>query len=280
MRIAPLHRSRCVSVLDYRCDAQPSDVPFDECHRVFSLSYVRRGSFGYRYRGAAYELVPGSVLVGCAGDDYRCTHEHHAGGDECLSFQLDDAFAESLGLARGAWRSGALPPLPASMVLGELAEATARGATELGLDEVALTFVSEVAGLLRGERERAPRPCARDRRRAVEAALFLDEHPEEPAGLEALADAAELSPYHFLRVFRSVLGVTPHQYAIRARLRHAARLLTSDASVTRIAYAVGFGDLSHFVRSFRRAAGVSPSRFRSASRGDRKILQERLARRA
>ena len=142
MQIAPLHRSRSFSVLDYRCDAKPSDVPFDERHRVFSLSYVRRGSFGYRYRGAAYELVPGAVLVGCAGDDYRCTHEHHAGGDECLSFQLGDALADSLGLALGSWRVGALPPLPSLMVLGELAQATALGATELGLDEVAIAFAS------------------------------------------------------------------------------------------------------------------------------------------
>ncbi len=47
-------------------------------------------------------------------------------------------------------------------------------------------------------------------------------------------------------------------------------------SVTDIAYDVGFADLSNFVRSFRRAAGVSPRGFRRAARGDRKIVQERL----
>jgi len=60
-------------------------------------------------------------------------------------------------------------------------------------------------------------------------------------------------------------------------LRHAARLLADDArTITDIAYDVGFGDLSNFVRTFRRAAGVSPRGFRQASKGDRKILQERL----
>jgi xanthine dehydrogenase molybdopterin-binding subunit B len=44
-----------------------------------------------------------------------------------------------------------------------------------------------------------------------------------------------------------------------------------------VAYDVGFGDLSNFVRSFHRAAGASPLKFRQASRGDRKIFQERLA---
>jgi AraC-like DNA-binding protein len=65
---------------------------------------------------------------------------------------------------------------------------------------------------------------------------------------------------------------------VRARLRHAARLLAEDArSITDVAYDVGFGDLSNFVRTFHRAAGASPLRFRQASRGMRKIFQERLA---
>jgi AraC family transcriptional regulator len=88
----------------------------------------------------------------------------------------------------------------------------------------------------------------------------------------------ELHRDHFLRVFSSVLGVTPHQYLIRSRLRHAARALVDDArSIATVAYDVGFGDLSNFVRTFHRAAGVSPRGFRRAAQGDRKILQDRLA---
>jgi AraC-like DNA-binding protein len=64
---------------------------------------------------------------------------------------------------------------------------------------------------------------------------------------------------------------------VRLRLRHAARLLAEDdRDVTDIAYDVGFNDLSNFVRSFHRAAGASPLKFRQASRGMRKIFQERL----
>jgi AraC-like DNA-binding protein len=47
--------------------------------------------------------------------------------------------------------------------------------------------------------------------------------------------------------------------------------------VTGVALDAGFADLSNFVRTFRRAAGVSPGQFRRAARGDRKILQDRLA---
>ena len=108
-------------------------------------------------------------------------------------------------------------------------------------------------------------------------ALWIDAHADANIDLDTTASAAGISSFHFLRLFSNVLGVTPHQYLVRSRLRHAARLLADDArSITSIAFDVGFGDLSNFVRTFHRAAGVSPRRFREAARGDRKILQERL----
>jgi AraC family transcriptional regulator len=92
-----------------------------------------------------------------------------------------------------------------------------------------------------------------------------------------MARETGLSPFHFLRVFNRVFGVTPHQYLVRSRLRHAARLLIEDTrAITDVAFDVGFNDLSNFVRTFHRAAGISPARFRRSSRGERKILQDRL----
>ena len=55
------------------------------------------------------------------------------------------------------------------------------------------------------------------------------------------------------------------------------RLADDDSPITDIAYDVGFADLSNFVRTFHRAAGASPLKFRQATKGDRKIFQERLA---
>jgi AraC-like DNA-binding protein len=129
----------------------------------------------------------------------------------------------------------------------------------------------------RGERASLSRPRP-GIAAARETALWIDAHSHQQIDLEDAAGQADISPFHFLRLFASVLGVTPHQYLVRSRLRHAARLLADDErSVTDVAYDVGFGDLSNFVRTFHRAAGVSPRRFREASRGMRKIFQERLA---
>jgi len=266
-----------LSVIDFRCDAGPSDQPAVERHGAYSLSYVRKGSFGYCVRGEAFELVAGSILIGHRGDEYVCTHDHVC-GDECLSIQLSPALAEAVGRRAGLWRTGCLPPLAELVVLGELAQAAAEGRSDIGLEEAALLFVTRAVEIVDGKKRAATPVRTRERRRAVEAALRIDAACEEPIDLSRAAREAGLSPFHFLRLFAQVLGVTPHQYLVRSRLRRAARLLADDQRpITDVAFDVGFGDLSNFVRTFHRAAGVSPRRFRKAAKGDRKIFQDRLA---
>src|SRR5881628_3253767 len=274
-----LLRGASLRVVDRRCEASPSDAPFVECHADYSLSYVRRGTFGYQSPGVSFELVTGSILVGYPGDQYVCTHDHARGdGDECLSFHLAPALVEAIGDRREVWQRGCVPPLPELMVLGELAQAAAEGRTDVGLDEIGMALASRFVDIAAGQSTARSEAHARDRGRAVEAARWLDAHATEAIDLTSAARAVGLSPFHFLRVFANVLGVTPHQYLVRARLRRAARLLADDRrSITDVAFDVGFGDLSNFVRTFHRAAGVSPRVFRQATKGNRKIFQDRLA---
>lgn len=104
-----------IQVFDYVCTATPETVPFREVHSGYSLSFVRQGSFGYHCRGRSFELVPGSLLVGFPEDEFVCTHEHHRGGDECLSFRLAPECLAALGDAHAVWGHGALPPRPELM---------------------------------------------------------------------------------------------------------------------------------------------------------------------
>jgi AraC-like DNA-binding protein len=275
MTATTLLRRDAIAVIDYRCSAAPGDRPFVEVHRAFSVSYVRKGSFGCRSRGRSFELVAGSILVGHPGDEYMCTHDHVC-GDECLSFQLAPALVDAMGARTDAWRSGAAPPLPEMMVLGELAQAAAEGRSDVGLDEIGLLIAARFLEIVSGHKRRAPAAHGRDRRRAVAAALWIDARAHEAIDLASAAAEAGLSPFHFLRLFTRVLGVTPHQYLVRSRLRRAARLLADgDRAITDIAYDVGFGDLSNFVRTFHRAARVSPRDFRRLARRNSKILQVR-----
>jgi len=271
----PYHHQGAVSVFEYRCQAHVGDKPFAEHHEAYSLAYVRKGAFGYRVGKRHHELVAGALLIGRPGDDYACSHDHVC-GDECLSFSFTPELVETMG-GKVAWRTTGVAPQAELMVLGEIAQAAADGHSDMALDEIGLLMAARFLRLTQGQVNDSEMPAAQDRRRAVEAALWIDANCAQPIDLDAAAQQVGLSPFHFLRLFRKVLDVTPHQYLLRARLARAARLLADDAQpITNIAYDVGFGDLSNFVRSFRRAAGVSPRDFRKATRGDRKILQERM----
>ena len=270
-------KHRSISVSDFRCTAGPDDKPFAEQFACHSVSYVRKGSFGCQSRGRSFELVTGSVLIGFPGHEYVCTHDHVC-GDECLSFFLEPELVEAIGGRRETWQIGAAPPLPELMVLGELAQAAVAGRSDIGLDEVGHLFATRFVDAVADRTPKASAIKTRDRRRAVETAEWIEAHSHQDIDLDAAADQAGVSPFHFLRLFANVLGVTPHQYLVRSRLRHAARLLSDgDSAVTDIAYDVGFNDLSNFVRTFHRAAGVSPTAFRDAARGKRKIFQARPA---
>jgi hypothetical protein len=111
-----------VTVSDFRCSAVPGDKPFVEQHGCHSISFVRKGSFGYHSRGRSHDLVAGSFLIGTPGAEFVCSHDHVC-GDECLSFFLSPELVDAVGARAEAWEVGATPPLAELMVLGELAQA-------------------------------------------------------------------------------------------------------------------------------------------------------------
>lgn len=286
MLVEPLAKTPNLTATLYRCTAGPEDRPFAEAHGTYSIAFVRRGSFGYLNRGRHFDMVPGSILVGRPGDEYTCTHDHHEGGDECLCFKLTPELVETIGDDAESWQRGAVAPRAELMVLGALAEAAIAGDSNVALEEAGLALVAKVVALATGDRHGMGKIRAKDRRRIVAAAHWIEEHAQEEIDLASAGRETGLSAFHFLRLFAKVIGVTPHQYLIRARLRQAARLLAEDDQpITDIAFEIGFGDLSNFVRTFHRAAGMSPRAFRHLAQSgisahERKILQERLARAA
>jgi AraC-like DNA-binding protein len=257
-----------LSVLGFRCASRVSAR-----HESFSISYVCGGSLAYAARGERFDLVPGSIMVGRPGVDYVCVHDR-GGHGECISFR----YGPALTGGTPSWAAACLPPLPELVVLGELARSAIRGTSDVGLDEAGVLLASRLTAAASARAGSTAPVTTLDRRRAIDAALWIDAHAHEPVDLEAGAGVARLSPFHFLRLFGRVLGVTPHQYLVRCRLRRAAGLLADGAgSISDVALDVGFRDLSNFVRTFHRAAGMSPRRFRQLARGDRRYLQETLA---
>jgi len=98
-------------------------------------------------------------------------------------------------------------------------------------------------------------------RRLVQAKLFIDTHYAEPIDLDAIADEAYFSKFHFIKQFKSIYRRTPHQYLICVRIEKAQDLLNAGSPVSDVCYAVGFESLPSFSGLFKRVTGMSPSAY-------------------
>jgi len=264
------------SVTDMVCTSGPEDRPFEEQNANFTIAIVAAGSFQYRasrnQASAGGELMsPGSLLLGNAGQCFECGHEHGF-GDRCISFQYSLDYFERLASDAGAPKSRRkfrvlrLPPLRALAPLTARACAGMRAPADIPWEEVSVELAAkairlasdcaaEVNDLQQATAARVTRTV-----RMIENNLDIG----TDLGLGRLAQAAGLSPYHFLRTFQQATGMTPHQYLLRMRLREAAMRLAGKerAKILDIALDSGFGDVSNFNHAFLAEFGVNPRAFR------------------
>ncbi|WP_193198855.1 helix-turn-helix domain-containing protein [Nostoc sp. MG11] len=92
-----------------------------------------------------------------------------------------------------------------------------------------------------------------------QVAEYIHEHLHQDLKLVELSAIAQLSPYHFLRLFKQRMGITPHQYILQRRIEKAKHLLKhTDLSIAEIAMRTGFCDQSHLTRCFKRMVGMTP----------------------
>jgi AraC-like DNA-binding protein len=252
------------SILDMICTSEPHDRMYEESHALFSVSFVLAGSFTHRSAEGRALLIPGAVLLGNRGACFECGHEHGE-GDRCLSLQYDPALFEEVVADTGAQAQFARSTLPPQREISPLLASIEH---ELGRESGSLEELSlqALAVVLRSacEASVARRVRAQDERRVWAAVRHLEHSFAAPVSIARLAAQFGLSRFHFLRVFRRLTGITPHQFVLRLRLRTAAaRLIRTVEPVTTIALEVGFNDLSNFTRTFRAEFGASPARFRA-----------------
>ena len=95
---------------------------------------------------------------------------------------------------------------------------------------------------------------------------YILDNPDKELSLEALSRRANLSPYHFIRIFKRQVGTTPHDYLIHARLNLAKfYLLSTNNSIKEITYLCGFSSESGFCTCFKKHTGMSPAMFRASA---------------
>ena len=259
------------AVGDVVCTCGPRDRPYEEQHARYAIAIVLAGTFQYRSPLGHRLMTSGSLLLGNHGECFECAHQHGE-GDRCVSFWYEPDYFERLASDAGArgggvrFRTSALPPLRPLSSLVARAEAGVADVADVPWEECALALAERAVTLAAGLSPGRTGLPLNAEARVSRAVRTIDRHSHAALPLAQLARQAGLSPYHFLRTFKSVTGVTPHQYVLRARLRDAAwRLASGSDRILDIALDTGFGDVSHFTRAFRAEFDVSPRGFRRSS---------------
>jgi AraC-like DNA-binding protein len=258
LRVEPLFASPLVSIdrIDHPSDVAHVD-PDEEVSQSYSINLLERGHFSVEYARRQWTVGERELFVTVPGQTYRYGHRDHgrAPDDVCLAIAFKDD----------------LPPRRryVAVLRDDNRRAYLRRRLRANLHDGARAITLEaIAGELRlatlapVPSERLFRPSQLDwyAHRVDMARRMLDETYATPHTLSSLGRAVGMSPFHFARVFRELTGTPPHRYLLQRRLAAAVERLRDGAPVTETCYAVGFQSLSHFIHSFRRAFGRSPSR--------------------
>lgn len=243
-----------------------SGQPFGRhSHDAFAIGAILSGAGGYQCRGAHHVLPAGTLSL-------MNPEEPHTGNAESERLVYRMLYVEESRLLPLLGRK----QLPRGFQVlnpdddGQVAQALARVAGEFERND-ALALESELLALLElvFVRHGGLRESQAARRDAGIAALlrdYLETHYREAVSLERLAARVDRHPRHLIDSFRRAYGVPPHTYQLQRRVREAKRLLVAGAAPVEVALELGFYDQAHFSTTFRRFTGVTPGRFRSATR--------------
>ncbi len=278
-QLTKLVQGSIATLFAFRHHPHPHRDPDDEVFHQPTIIFTTHGSWRFQSLRENASIHPGMVVLGRTGQHYRCHHTEVVPQDRHLSLSFNELMVRDL-MSR-------YPPDARPRTLEEVAfPCTVISRTTVAITQLQRSLLTEVTNhapgsclkvdLLAmdllveisrtfGDAPEGPSPEEWRLRRRVDAARdYMMAHITEEVDLAALARVAGLSPYHFGRMFKAHVGLAPHQFLIRLRIEQAARLLkSSNWSVTQICYEAGFRSLSHFITTFRKHTGVSPSRYRS-----------------
>jgi AraC-like DNA-binding protein len=237
-------------------------------HEEFFIALTEKGIATPTYRGDTHVIGPGDLIV-------LNPEEAHAGGPPAEVSWTYRALYPRPELMRRIMAElpgerSAMPEFGGDVVRDPDIAARLRRFHRLSeLPESSMlereAHLVEALALLVGRHAvppRAPTPLGQEPRAVRLSREYLDEHADQNVTLETLARFAGLSAFHFCRVFREAVGMTPHAYQTQVRVRHAKALLRAGLPITMVAAEAGFYDQAHLTRHFKRIVGVTPGRFR------------------
>lgn len=227
------------------------------------VTFIERGAFELMEDRQWWLFSPGDVLVSSPGLRRKYHHFESCPDDVCLSVTFaNEVLEDALGKLS---RYPAPPKVPvgvASNFAFRWLIDTLQSRNDLAIESAAF-HCATVLGPHRWQRPPRLSGIGTHTRRIRSACSSILNRLDENLSLSLLAAETGMSPFYFARVFSELVGESPHHYLVRARLRHAARLLRDGALVTEAAVRSGFPDVTHFSKTFHKRYGVAPSRYSS-----------------
>lgn len=245
-------------------------------HSTFTVTAVLEGEMRAVIGVNDYRLAAGEVAL----TNLNQVHAGRADQIEFVSLGVSPLLINELVIETGFARSTGEICFRRSVVADEIITRAARAmAVELAAEEPGQGAMLEsmvrqmVIHLLRThlsvrksdsiELSRAG-PVDRRLRRAIE---FMHDNYSGNLSLEEIASAAYLSEYHFARLFKELVGVTPHVYLANLRLERARKLLVeTELAISEVATLVGYHSQSHFTKIFKSTTGLTPRAYRESGR--------------
>jgi AraC-like DNA-binding protein len=260
-RITPLWRSAEVSVHRFDHPPEHEDQAYEEVADVFAASFVEHGAFDFEIGQARWRVSEGDALLRHPGLRYRAGFEGERFSDTCLTVIYLAAEAEDFDPAN-SWARSARPVVRASNRLRYLYWGMQRALRErepmlaeyCASDIFRVSDETDASALIREHK------LAWYAERVDAVRARLDAEFDHSHTVSESARSVGMSAFHFSRLFTELVGVPPHRYLRRARLRAARTMLRDGRSVTETCFACGFNNLSHFSRSYCKQYGVTPSR--------------------
>ena len=273
-----LHRSDFYQVNDFQCHCDRCSVSQPEYNESMFISFIRKGFFEYKTLRRNDELHVGRFLISKPAYEHTTRHIDNQ-PDVTTSFKFTTGFFHNI---QEQYASGAGWFLSNNDIHSLMLHANPqldylhhrilqllgqRKASGLKIDELVMDMVEKVMQLISGNPEEiAPVSDSLKRFHLVtieNAKEYILEHFSADISLHQLAQHCNVSPFHFSRIFKSIMNVSPHQYLTDIRLNHARILLgTTDQPVTDIAFACGYNSIEHFATAYRRKFNTNPTRYR------------------
>ncbi len=242
-------------------------------HKTLELIRVLKGGLLLTLDGKKYELSTGDIAVINSEVVHGATPQSSV--YECIGFDLEflkngngecDEFIDSL-LSHGTFINELLKDAKTKETVNTLFDEIRKKGR--GMPFKVIGLFGELLGEIRDSGEFASHHgegVVHDEKKNIKLRTvlkFIRANFSENISLDDMAAVAGLSRKYFCKFFKDMTGTTPVSYLMAYRVERAARkLLSTDLSVTQIAFDCGFADVSYFIKTFKAYRGVPPAEYR------------------